>query len=277
MRSGHRAATIAAVLCACVGDARFIDTIVEPGALEIARDWLDYVAALGVLVSLVLAAAALIYARKSARAAQGSADAAETTATAATQEAEQTRELVRIAEDQHERLVEEANRRPVLATPTLSFETMCHPGELTMAQIFSVNYQVRLGETPRLWLVVVRAAFQNVGDKLAEHVLARFIVPQEVGLWRSGPRGEHPTDVELDGDVLTLEARGTQTSAHAHGWRIPRLPPDESPEGLHAVLVFGQPGEYEVELQADHEEAQAVSQRFRVTVPVQGSAEVTTT
>ena len=93
MRPGHREATIAAVLCACVGESRFVDTIVEPSAIEIARDWLDYAAALGVLVSLVLAAAALIYARKSAQAAKESADAAEKTATAATQEAEQTREL----------------------------------------------------------------------------------------------------------------------------------------------------------------------------------------
>lgn len=136
--------------------------------VEVARDLIDYVEAAGVLASVVLALAALVYAKKSADAAQGSAEAAETTAAAATQESEQTRELVRIARDQHDRLVYEASRKPVLGTPTLSFQAMLDPGELTLGQIFAMGHQPSVGHPPVLWPVVVRAAFQNAGDKLAE-------------------------------------------------------------------------------------------------------------
>ncbi len=206
--------------------------------VEIARDLIDYIEATGVLASVVLALAALVYAKKSADAARGSAEAAETTAAAATQEAEQTRELVRIARDQHDRLVYEASRKPVLGTPTLSFQAMLDPGELTLGQIFAMGHQPSVGQPPVLWAVVVRAAFQNAGDKLAEQVLARFAVPDEVRRWRSGPHGEHAQDVDLHADDLTLAARGRESGAHTHSWRIPRLPPDQPPEALHAPSVY---------------------------------------
>ena len=243
--------------------------------VEIARDTLDYVEAAGVLVSLLLAAAALWFAKRSADSAKGSADAAEVTAAAATQEAEQTRKLVRIARDQHERLLAEAGRRPVLATPKLAFQTTREPGDLTIDQIHSMGYQLLAGEqVPVLWPVVVRATFENVGDRSADHVLARFAVPIQVGLWRSGPQGEHAENVDLQRrEAMTLAAEGGEFPAHAHAWRIPHLPPNQ-PEALHALLVFLHPGEYEAELQAEHEQAEAVSQRFRLTVPQQGPAHV---
>jgi hypothetical protein len=241
---------------------------------EIARDWVDYVEAVGVLVSLLLAAGALIYARKSSDAARGSAEAAETTAAAATQEAEQTRELVRLATDQHERLVRESSRRPVLAAPELSLQAMIDPGGLTMGQIASMGHRLHdLGQEIRLWPLVVRASFENIGDRAADRALARFLVPAEVGLWRSGPGGEHPEDVDLHGDGLTLSASGEASIAHAHAWRIQHLPPGQ-PEALHVLLVFREPGEYEAELQAQHEEVEPVSSRFLIRVPERGSAQV---
>lgn len=110
-----------------------------PVNVHIARDWVDYVEAAGVLVSLLLAGGALIYARKSSDAAAESGKAAATTAAAATQEAEQTRELLQLASDQHERLVKEASRRPVLARPVLVFQASIDRRQLTMGQIMSVG------------------------------------------------------------------------------------------------------------------------------------------
>lgn len=241
--------------------------------VEIARDWVDYVAAAGVLVSLLLAAGALIYAKVSSDAARGSAQAAETTAAAATQEAEQTRELLRLAADQHERLVRESSRSPVLAAPALCFQTMIDPGQLTLAQIASVDPLHDFGQQIRLWPVVVRALFQNIGDKAADQTLARFVVPSEVGLWRSGPGGEHAQNVDLHADELTLRAATADSATYAHAWRIHHLPPGQ-PEALHVLLVFREPGEYEAELQAQHEEAEAVRGRFLIIVPETGAARV---
>src|SRR4051794_31372281 len=91
--------------------------------VEIARDWVDYVEAVGVLLSLVFAAGALVYAKKSSDSAAESAQGAEKTAVAAVQGAEQTRELVRIASDEHDLVLRELRRRPVLAPPSLTFQT----------------------------------------------------------------------------------------------------------------------------------------------------------
>jgi hypothetical protein len=134
--------------------------------VEVARDWVDYVQAAGVLVSLVLAAGALVYAKKSSDAAADSATAADMTAAAATQEAAQTRELLRLAADQHERLITEASRRPVLAPPVLLFQASIETDQLSMAQMMSMEALPKyLGDEVRLWPVVVRASFENVGTK----------------------------------------------------------------------------------------------------------------
>ena len=73
--------------------------------VDIVRDWVDYVQAAGVLVSLLLAAGALIYAKRSSDASADSARAAAATAAVAKEEIEHTRMLVRLASDQHERTV----------------------------------------------------------------------------------------------------------------------------------------------------------------------------
>jgi len=70
-----------------------------------------------------------------------------------------------------------------------------------------------------------------------------------------------------------LSAPTGNITAHAHAWRIERLPPGQ-PEALHVLLVFPEPGEYAVLLQAHHEEADAVSRWFLITVPDRGSARV---
>jgi hypothetical protein len=242
--------------------------------VEITRDWVDYLGAAGVLVSLLLAAGALIYAKKSSDAARGSEKAAETTAAAASQEAQQTHELLRIAKDQHERLVTESSRRPVLAPPALSFQGMTHPDDLTLGQLESVAYtRPMLGQPIRLWPVVVQALFENIGDKAADRTLARFLVPLEVGLLRSGPRGEHAANVDLHRDELILKGRTGNQRAHVHAWRIQHLPPGQ-PEALHVLLLFTAPGDYEAELQAQHEEAEPVSRRFLIRVPASGAAQV---
>jgi hypothetical protein len=245
--------------------------------VEIARDVVDYAEAAGVLVSLVLAAGALIYAKKSSDAASGSARAAEVTASAATQEAEQTRELLRLAADQHERLVRESSRRPRIAAPSLEFQATVDPGELTLGQIAAMRHPLHeLGQEIRLWPVVVRASFENIGDKAADQTLARFLVPTAVGLWPSGPRGEHVEDVDLHRDALALRAGGTESAAHAHAWRIRHFPPGQ-PEALHVLLVFPEPGDYEAELQTQHPDAEPMSRRFLISVPGNGPARVEAT
>ena len=247
-----------------------------PVNVHIARDWVDYVEAAGVLVSLLLAGGALIYARKSSDAAAESAKAAATTAAAATQEAEQTRELLRLASDQHARLVREATRRPVLATPMLLFQASIDPGQLTMAQMMSMDALALsdpVGKEVLLWPVVARALFENIGDKPADQTLARFVVPVEVGLWRTSQDGERSQNVDLHDDDLTLSVPSGHSQAHAYSWRIQHLPPGQ-PEALHVLLVFREPGDYEVVLQAQHEEAEPVGQRFVIGVPEAGPSEV---
>lgn len=74
-------------------------------------------------------------------------------------------------------------------------------------------------------------------------------------------------------DDLTLSIPSGHSHAHAHSWRIQHLPPGQ-PEALHVLLVFREPGDYEVELQAQHEEAEPVGQRFVSRVPEAGPSEV---
>lgn len=245
--------------------------------VEIARDWLDYVQAAGVLVSLLLAAGALVYAKKSSDAASESAHAAETTAAAATQEANQTRELLRLATDQHERLVSESRRRPLFAPPALAFRTTLDPSELTLGQIASMGRSWDdLGRHAELWPAVFSVSFENVGSKAADRALARVAVPVGVGLWRSGPRGEHPENVDLQPvETLTLRTPTGDSAVHAHAWRIPDLPPRQG-ETLHVLLVFPRLGDYEAELQAQHEDADPAAQRFLISVPRAGAVHVET-
>lgn len=246
------------------------------------RDALDYIEAAGVLVSLILAGAALWFAKRSADAADRSAvaaddtaatasrtaKAAETTAAAATQEAAQTRELVEIARDQHRRLLDEASRAPEFSPPQLVIAKTLDPNMIPMGFLRDVD-QMLDAPMPREfteWVIVFEATFRNVGNKAAEQALARFAVPDPVRLLRSGPAGEDLERVDLSplkGYMLRLP--GTELPAYAHAWRF-YLPPNQ-PEILYATLIFDEPGSYELELQIDHEDAELVRQRFMVTLP----------
>jgi hypothetical protein len=64
---------------------------------------------------------------------------------------------------------------------------------------------------------------------------------------------------------LSLSSPAGDDVAHSYSWRIPHLPPRQQ-EALHLLLVFRALGDYEVELQAQHEEAEPVVQRFLITV-----------
>ena len=234
--------------------------------VAIVRDWVDYVQAAGVLVSLLLAAGALIYAKRSSDASADSARAAAATAAIAKEEIEHTRKLVRLASDQHDRLVSESKRRPVLAAPSLSLRSMFGADKLTLAQLASMGQPLHsLDLHPRLWPIVVEAAFENIGDKAADQTLARLILPIKVGLWRSDKDGEHSEDLDLQIYQLSLSSPAGADVAHSYSWRIPHLPPTQQ-EALHLLLVFRALGDYEVELQAQHEEAEPVVQRFLITV-----------
>lgn len=255
--------------------------------VEVARDWLDYAQAFGGLGSVVLALAALVLAIRSAQDSGRSADAAERTAQAAGEEAELSRKMtkhveeqLRIQREESEARARERQRRPAFARPVLSVEGMLDPStDLSIAQVWrglgmslSAGLSGSLPDDIPLWLVIVRATFENEGDMAVDLTLARFAIPETVTLWRSGPAGDHLEDVDLQRvEDLTLRAGAVHQGAHAHAWRIQRLPPGH-PEMLHATLAFRQPGEFEVELQVEHEEADPVAQRYLVAVPETGLA-----
>jgi hypothetical protein len=237
--------------------------------LEIARDWLDYVQAAGVFVSLLLAGGALAYAKKSADAASDSATDARETARSAADQAEQTRELLRLASIQHERLVEQASRRPAFAQPDMVWQTSLAPDDLSINQQMQagvIDLSSPVGEHVELWPVLVRTRITNSGDKPADQVLVRVVVPNIVTTWITSPSGEHPQDVDRqDEQGAALETPDGPVDAYAHAWRIAHLPPSQ-PESTHILFAFPKPGDYQVVLEAHHEEAGAVSERFVITV-----------
>ena len=98
-------------------------------------------------------------------------------------------------------------------------------------------------------------------------------MPVEVGLWCTSPDGERSKNVDLRDDDLALSVPSGHSQAHVHSWRIQHLPPGQ-PEAFHVLLVFREPGDYEVELQAQHEEAESVGRRFLIGVPETGPSEV---
>lgn len=250
------------------GSDRYVPYLLGPRdhyamEIEVARDWVDYVQAGGVLVSLVVAFIALVYAKKSADSAADSSAAAETTATAAAQEAEQTRELVDIARDQHARLLAESSRRPVFEPPALEIVRRIDPSQLTVDEMRGLNR--RPNAMSGLRPVLVRASFQNVGDKAADRTLAHFIVPAGVSFHRSSATGQQREVVDLHQHEVELDSPVGDAPAYGHSWRIPTFPPFQ-PEALHALLIFQAEGEYEVELAAAHEEASPMSQRFLIRI-----------
>jgi hypothetical protein len=244
--------------------------------VEVAKDWLDYAQAFGVIGAVVLAIAALILAIRSASHSSRSAAAAERTANAAAEQAARSRlaageaelaidrtgrEIPRREGSRRPRFAipgREGSRRPRFATPALVLASTLPSERLPIDDSVGMT-------AITFWPVVVRATFENVGDETAEQAVARFLVPETVGLMRSGPAGEDRTRVDLHrGDDVALKAGDERPSAHAYAWRVARLEPGQL-EVLHATLAFHVPGEFEVELQIENEEAAPVSQRFAIT------------
>jgi hypothetical protein len=97
-------------------------------------------------------------------------------------------------------------------------------------------------------------------------MLARVAVPQSVELMPSGPAGDHPERVDLHAiDGLTLLAAGAQEPAHQFNWRVSHMPPNQ-PENIFLTLVLRREADYEIEISAEHPEAEAVTRRFIVSV-----------
>jgi hypothetical protein len=240
---------------------------------EVARDWLDYAEAIGAGASLLLAGIAAWFAWRSANDSARSSAAAELTAKAAAEQAELSRQMVKRLEDQleierAERAVREGERarRPTLEKPKLEFQTTFPPDNLTVGLLMRMGVAYGTGRPlTEPFPVVVKADFKNVGDKPADQMLARVVVPQGVELMPSGPKGEHPRSVDLHAvDGLTLSDGGEPRSAHQFSWRVAHMPPDQ-PESIFLTLVLPRRHDYEIEIAAEHPEADPVARRFLVS------------
>jgi hypothetical protein len=241
-------------------------------AVEVARDWLDYVEALGAIGSLVLAIVAAVFAWRSANDSSRSARAAEETAEAATEEAALSRQMVKRLEEQLEiekaerdHRQKERRRKPLLEPPSLTYMTDFSPDELPMGVLMDLGVEPELGSSVSgLYPIVVRAEFLNNGDKAADQMLASITVPASVTLLLCGPRGEHVQRIAPHPvDSMTLRGDGEE-SARRHGWRIEHMPPHQ-PEATHLMLLLPNQQEYEVVVQAEHPDAEAVQDRFLVS------------
>ncbi|MGN6816894.1 MAG: hypothetical protein ACTHK3_12555 [Solirubrobacterales bacterium] len=242
-------------------------------AIEIARDWLDYAEAIGAVVSLLLAAIAAAFAWRSASDSSRSATAAEQTATAAAEEASLSRQMVKHLEEQLEierttrsELERERQRRPILSAPTLNWLGRLDPGQLTVGLLREMGIQPGMGgRISGIKPVVVRARFQNIGDKVAEQVLVRCLVPAGVVPLESGPRGDTRGRPDLRvAESTSLRSPAGEAEAREFSWRIGHLPPHQS-EDAHLTLVLRSAGEYEVLLELEHPEADTVQNTFLVS------------
>jgi hypothetical protein len=81
----------------------------------------------------------------------------------------------------------------------------------------------------------------------------------------SGPQGDHPQTVDLHVvEGLELLAAGDPERAHQFGWRVPSMPPHQ-PETTFLTLLLRQESDYEVEVAAEHPDAEPVARRFMVS------------
>ncbi len=241
-------------------------------AIEVARDWLDYVEAFGAAGSLALAVVAAIFARRSANDSSRSAKAAEQTAVAAREEASLSRQMVGRLEEQLE--IEKAERdhrqmergrRPLLEQPALTYMTDFSADDLPMGVLMDLGVEPELGSSVTgFYPIIVRAEFVNDGDKAADRMLASIAVPESVTLLICGPQGEHVQRVAPHAvDSLTLRGDGEEP-ARRHTWRIAHMPPGQ-PEAAHLMLLLPREQEYEVMLQAEHPDADPAQGYFLVS------------
>jgi hypothetical protein len=132
--------------------------------------------------------------------------------------------------------------------------------------LLDIGVQWQMGVPVRgVFPVIVRAQFLNSGDKSADQMLARVVVPESLVPLMSGPRGENPTHTQLRAiDGLTLDSPDGPVQALEFSWRVQHMPPDQ-PETMHLTLILRNQDDYEVRLGADHPEAEAVESRFLVS------------
>jgi hypothetical protein len=240
--------------------------------IEVARDWLDYVEAIGAGGSLLLAGIAAWFAWRSAGDSSRSAAAAELTAEAATEEATLSRQMVNRIEEQLEieraertEREQERSRRPSLMRPEVAFQATFSPDHLTVGLLMKMGVPTGMGDLTEPFPIVIKADFLNVGDKAADQMLARVVVPRSVELLPSGPAGDHPQTVDLHAvDGLALLAAGEPEPARQFSWRVAHMPPNQ-PETVFLTLVLRRQAEYEVEVAAEHPEAEPVRRRFIVS------------
>lgn len=250
-------------------------------AVEVARDCLDYIEAFGSLGSLLLAVVAAAFAWRSASDSSRSADAAEQTADAATEEAKLSRQMVERLEEQLEieratraELEQERGRRPVFVAPALDWLGRLDPGELTVGLLHDMGVQPGIGGVVAgVEPVIVRARFLNAGEKVADQVLVRCLVPQGVVPLECGPRGDIRGRPDLRvADSVTLQTPSGEVQAREFSWRIAHLPPNQ-PEDTHLNLVLRSTGGHEIVIEVGHPESDTVSAKFMVSADAVRSAD----
>jgi hypothetical protein len=183
-----------------------------------------------------------VLAIRSAQDSGRSADAAEKTAKAAREEADQSRELVEIARQQHTMLLEERQRRPVLAVD-LEIDT-------TMEAVS--------GGVP----VVFKAIFRNGGEKAADGALVTVFAPRDIHFFPCTAGGGMGQRVDLVDVPDELTSHGTTEPSHVHAWRIDPLPQARTRPGSAPL-----DGLYELRIRLEHQDAEKkADRRFAVVV-----------
>ena len=233
--------------------------------IEVAKDWLDYVAAFGAVAAIFIAAVAIFLAARSAISAARSAEAAQWTAEAALSEAEQVKRLVG-------RLIERGPAAPGGSE---------NGGALQSKQAAPVT-QPKLGATLSIALelhsrsVIARATVENSGDGPVENVLVSFLAPHTVPFREFGREGrvgeERILGSEAPGVELTT-ADGSAVQALRHSWRVESLAPGER-EHWFAQLFLDCAGDFHLELRAGHKVAAPVRQRYALAIADEGGATI---
>jgi hypothetical protein len=161
---------------------------------------------------------------------------------------------------------QERRRRPILSVPTLSWLGRLDPGQLTVGLLRDMGVQPGLGvRIAGVEPAIVRARFLNSGDKVAEQVLVRCLVPKGVIPLECGPRGDIRGRPDLRAvESISLKKPDGAAEAREFSWRIAHLPPDQ-PEDTHLILVFRSTGQHEIVLEVGHPESETVRARFSVS------------
>jgi len=225
--------------------------------VEVARDWLDYVAAFGAVAAAIVAVVAVLLAAVWMRRIAQSARAAEWRAYAAGVEAEQTRALV--AE-----LEQRLRETPSDGDGPAPEEITQLAGNLDMAlELHGKSF-------------ITKATIANVGTKSADNVIVSFFAPhtvpfQDFDLDRrlgNGRRlGQEAAGVEL------VSADGPAVPALRHTYSIDTLEPGQE-HHWYAHLSVEDEGAFHLELRAGHPSAAPLRQRYALQVTGNGGAAI---